>query len=107
MRFTKEEVKQAIRDEIANIDTIGESDRFLEELADSLPSVYYHEIATEWNDLPLEAKNRFSELWEGAVETVWELMTVDLYLYYQSLVAECWDEVLEELAEQNTPWPLS
>jgi hypothetical protein len=71
----------------------------LYELADGEVPVYYHEIISEWSDLPMSASDRWEEMGLDANATITDRMRVDLLLHYESEYNEAYREVLSDREE--------
>ena len=100
------QVKEAMKEEFRN--AIKEHDETLEDIRDNsgewiegyLP-VYNNKIVEEWQEMPSEYDNR------GAVElghleqeiNIINLMSLDLYLYYNDIFNEAVNELEEEEEE--------
>jgi hypothetical protein len=68
------------------------------EVIDSYLPVYYNRIIEEWQEMPSEYDNRgWAELGGGGEITVYNLMSLDLYLYYTDLFNEAITEVEDSL----------
>lgn len=101
------QVKEAMKSEFRN--AITEHDETLEDIRDNsgewiegyLP-VYNGQIVREWQEMPSEYDNR------GAVElghleqeiNIINLMSLDLYLYYNDIFNEAVNELEEEEEEE-------
>ena len=101
-RTTIEQMKQELRTELSNGGDIEEiKDRSGEWIDGYLP-VYYNRILEEWKEMPSEYNNRGSaELGVGHEIDIYNLMSLDLYLYYNDLFNEAVEELEEELSEQE------
>lgn len=71
----------------------------LREFADSLVPVYYSDIMDEWRELPLEDSDRWQELGADGKATIFSLMSIDLFLYYEDLFTRAYTELTE--TEEN------
>jgi hypothetical protein len=68
------------------------------EFIDSYLPVYYNGIIEEWKNMPSEYNDRGSaELGQGGEINIYNLMSLDLYLYYSDLFAEAVEEVEQAL----------
>lgn len=91
-------MKDEIKTELANGETLDDIKDRSNELVDSYLPVYYDGIIKEWQDMPSEYDNRgYAEL--GGEVNIYSLMTSDLYLYYSDLFNEVIEELEEELQE--------
>jgi hypothetical protein len=60
--------------------------------------VYYNQIVEEWQKMPSEYNDRGAqELGQTGSETIYELMSLDLYIYYTDIFNEAIAELEEEL----------
>ena len=97
LNTTQEQMKDEIKTELANGETLDDIKDRSNELVDSYLPVYYDGIIKEWQDMPSEYDNRGSqELGVPAEISIYNLMTADLYIYYSDLL----NEVIEELEEE-------
>ena len=101
-RTTIEQMKQELRTELSNGGDIDDiKDRSGEWIDGYLP-VYYNRIVEEWQEMPSEYNNRGSaELGLGQEIDIYNLMSLDLYLYYSDLFNKAVEELEEELSEQG------
>ena len=97
------QIKQAMKDEFKT--EIEKGYITLEEIQDNsgewvdgyLP-VYYNQIVEEWQKMPSEYDDRgHAELGMGQDVTIYNLMSLDLYLYYTDIFNEAISELEEEL----------
>jgi flavodoxin len=98
-----EKIKQQMKDEFKT--EIEKGYITLEEIQDNsgewidgyLP-VYYNEIVQEWQEMPSEYNDRgVIELGQTGSETIYNLMSLDLYIYYTDIFNEAIAELEEEL----------
>jgi hypothetical protein len=93
-----ERMVEEIRLEISqgeDLDTIKDRSG---EFIDSYLPVYYNQIIDEWKAMPSEYNDRGSaELGQGGEVNIYNLMSLDLYLYYSDLFAEAVEEVEQAL----------
>ena len=95
---TVERMVEEIRTEIANGEELEDIKDRSGEFIDSWLPVYYNQIIDEWKAMPSEYNDRGSaELGQGGEINIYNLMTLDLYLYYSDLFAEAVNEVEESL----------
>jgi hypothetical protein len=99
------QVKEAMKSEFRN--AIKEHDETLEDIRDNsgewidgyLP-VYYNKIVQEWQEMPSEYNDRGRlELGADSEATIYNLMSLDLYLYYSDIFNEAVTELEEEEEE--------
>jgi hypothetical protein len=95
---TVERMAEEIRAEIANGEELEDIKDRSGEFIDSYLPVYYNQIIDEWKAMPSEYNDRGSaELGQGGEINIYNLMTLDLYLYYSDLFAEAVEEVEQAL----------
>ena len=99
------QVKEAMKAEFRN--AIKEHDETLEDIRDNsgewidgyLP-IYYNKIVQEWQEMPSEYNDRGRlELGADSEATIYNLMSLDLYLYYNDIFNEAVNELEEEEEE--------
>jgi hypothetical protein len=89
---------EEIRAEIANGEELEDIKDRSGEFIDSYLPVYYNQIIDEWKAMPSEYNDRGSaELGQGGEVNIYNLMSLDLYLYYSDLFAEAVEEVEQAL----------
>jgi hypothetical protein len=72
------------------------------EFIDGYLPIYYNKIVEEWQGMPSEYNNRgHAELGQDGEINIYNLMTLDLYLYYSDLFYEAIKEIEEELEGAN------
>jgi hypothetical protein len=101
------QVKEAMKEEFRN--AIKEHDETLDDIRDNsgewidgyLP-IYYNKIVQEWQEMPSEYNDRGSaELGHlGQEISIYNLMSLDLYLYYTDIFNEAIAELEEEEEEE-------
>ena len=97
---TKQAMKEEFKTEIAKgyvtLDEIRENSG---EWIDGYLPVYYNQIVQEWQEMPSEYNNRGSaELGHlGQEIDIYNLMSLDLYVYYSDIFNEAIAELEEEL----------
>ena len=68
------------------------------EWVDGYLPVYYNEIVEQWQKMPSEYNDRgVAELGQTGTETIYNLMSLDLYVYYTDIFNEAIAELEEEL----------
>jgi hypothetical protein len=97
-------IKQQMKDEFkTEIDkgyvTLEEIQDNSGEWVDGYLPVYYNQIVEEWQKMPSEYNDRgHAELGQGGEVNIYNLMSLDLYLYYtdifNSAIAELEDELV-------------
>lgn len=98
---TYEEILKMVRDEFEQLSEREYPEELLHEFADSECPVYYHDISTEWVELPMEDTDRWQEIGAEGHTTIYQLMSLDLYLYYQTMFQQAWEQVKEEKEFQD------
>ena len=95
---TVKRMVEEIRTELANGEELEDIKDRSHEFIDSYLPVYYNGIIEEWKNMPSEYNDRgSSELGYGEEINIYNLMSLDLYLYYSDLFAEAVEEVEEAL----------
>ena len=95
---TVKRMVEEIRTELANGEELEDIKDRSHEFIDSYLPVYYNGIIEEWKAMPSEYNDRGSaELGYGEEINIYNLMSLDLYLYYSDLFAEAVEEVEESL----------
>jgi flavodoxin len=94
----KEQMKDEFKTEISNgsdLDTIRDNSG---EWIDGYLPVYYNQIVEEWQKMPSEYNDRGAqELGMGQEVTIYNLMSLDLFLYYSDIFNKAIEELEEEL----------
>ena len=90
---------QEIKQEITNGESLEEIKERSYELVDNYVPVYNNRVIEEWTAMPSDYDNRGSaELGHNCQElNIINLMSADLYLYYQDLVNSVINDLQEEL----------
>lgn len=100
------QIKEAMKAEFTN--AIKEQGETLEDIRDNsgewvdgyLP-IYYNKIVQEWQEMPSEYNDRGrAELGAGSEATIYDLMSLDLYIYYTDIFNEAVNELEEEAGEE-------
>lgn len=68
----------------------------LREFADSLVPVYYSDILDEWRELPIEQSDRWQEIGADGKATIFSLMSIDLFLYYEDMFVRAYEQLSSE-----------
>lgn len=79
-------------------------DDTLSEIADDLTPIYNRDILSEWTELPLADMDAWKEWGYDANRNeggIFELMKIDLVIYYLAKVREYWEEMKSELEEEE------
>jgi hypothetical protein len=97
MLTSREQVKAQILDEIDEITKADFVIDQIESLADSEVPIYYNEIILQWTELGSDDSNQFGEIMTpNETTTIYNLMTVDLYIYYKALFLSVYNDILDE-----------
>jgi hypothetical protein len=93
-----ERMVEEIRAELAQGEKLEVIKDRSHEFIDSYLPVYYNGIIEEWKAMPSEYNDKGSaELGYGEEINIYNLMSLDLYLYYTDLFNEAVEEVEESL----------
>lgn len=88
------DLAEDLKANLAEIQEAKYPEDYLTEYADGLVPIYYSEILQEWTDLDAEFRDRWHELGEaGPDSTIYSLMAIDLYMYYQQEVERAYYEL--------------
>jgi hypothetical protein len=68
----------------------------LREFADGFVPIYYSDILDEWRELPLEESDRWQEVGADSKATIFSLMSIDLFLYYEDMFTRAYTQLSEE-----------
>lgn len=101
---TVEEMKKELFTALNNGEELEDIKDRSGEWVDGYLPVYNNRIIEEWREMPSEYDNRgYAELFGGNPEeiNIINLMSLDLYLYYNDLFNEAVAEVEEELENQE------
>ena len=96
-----EQIAEEIRLNLSNGEDLEEIKDRSGEIIDGYLPVYYNRIIEEWKNMPSEYNDRGSaELGHLCQEiSIYNLMSLDLYLYYTDLFNEAIESVESELAD--------
>lgn len=95
---TYDEIVKEIKQEIENGQTLDQIADRSYELVDNYVPVYYNRIIEEWQEMPSEYNDRgYSEMGVMGEVSIFNLMSLDLYVYYTDLVALVISDLEEEL----------
>ena len=95
------DIKQAILDEWERIQDNPYPEDTLGEIADGYLPVYYNEIISEWQELPMEYTDMWHDLAPENDSTICGLMTIDLYNYYRELASRAYSELLQDKEQDD------
>lgn len=91
----KDEFKTEIEKDYVTLEEIRDN---AGEWIDGYLPVYYNQIVEEWQKMPSEYNDRgAAELGQGGDVTIYNLMSLDLYVYYLDIFNEALTELEEEL----------
>lgn len=91
----KDEFKTEIQKGYITLDEIRDN---AGEWIDGYLPIYYNQIVEEWQKMPSEYNDRgHSELGLGHEITIYNLMSLDLYVYYLDIFNEALTELEDEL----------
>jgi hypothetical protein len=100
MNATVKQMVEEIRTDLANGEELDEIKDRSGEIVDGYLPVYYNRIVEEWREMPSEYNDRgWAELGGGGEVNIYNLMSLDLYLYYTDLFNQAIEEVEEELEQ--------
>jgi hypothetical protein len=100
-------IKQQMKDEFkTEIDkgyvTLEEIQENSGEWVDGYLPVYYNQIVEEWQKMPSEYNDRgHAELGQGGEINIYNLMSLDLYLYYTDIFNSAISELEDELVSNE------
>lgn len=100
MLTTDSDIKQQLLDEWEYLSETNYPEDSLHEWADTTVPFYTNEIIQEWTDLPHGYRDRWTEITDSP-ESITQLMSLDLYLYYQERYTELYAEILDEKDTDN------
>ena len=97
----KQQMKDEFKTEIDNgYITLEEIQDNSGEWVDGYLPIYYNQIVEEWQKMPSEYNDRgHQELGLGHEITIYNLMSLDLYVYYLDIFNEAIAELEEELVD--------
>lgn len=105
MYFNDSDIKQDILDHLNQLKESAYPEDLICELADSACPVYYSDIIKDWQEMP----NEFTDSWQDTglpsarteEITIFGLMQIDLFNYYQDKYATFWNEIAKEMELEN------
>jgi hypothetical protein len=101
MLTTREQVKERILDVFDEIENATYAEDLINELADSECPVYYNQIIAEWTQLSPDDSNLFGEIMTPDQNTtIYDLMSVDLFIYYRKTFLSVYNDILDEQEEK-------
>ena len=97
---TLTDIVNELRTAIANGEELEDLRDNSHEWVDGYLPIYYNRIVEEWQEMPSEYNDRgHTELGMGQEINIYNLMSLDLYMYYSDLVSEALDELENEIQE--------
>jgi len=99
MRMNYSDIKSDIYDHLEQLKESAYPEDLLSELADSACPVYYNEILADWSEMPSEYNDAWQEIGASENATIFSLMSMDLYLYYQAQYSEIYAEIMHDQEE--------
>jgi hypothetical protein len=94
---TLTDIVNELRTAIANGEELEDIKDNSHEWVDGYLPVYYNRIVEEWQEMPSDYNDRgHAELGQGGEINIYNLMSLDLYLYYTDLFAEAVQELENE-----------
>jgi hypothetical protein len=98
---TRDEIRTRILDDIDEITKADFVIDQIEELADSEVPIYYSDIIAEWTQLSPDDSNEFGEIMTPDQNTtIYDLMSVDLWIYYRKTFLSVYNDILDEQEEK-------
>jgi len=98
--YTLEQITLEVENDKAYILGQNHPEDVASEYADSACPLYYSEIIQEWDDLPEEYSNKFSEMIDTLPDRIEDLMKIDLYLYYYNFYSGAIAGLIERESEE-------
>lgn len=102
MRFSRHDIKTELLDNWEQISNHIYPEDLIRQYADEYLPIYYCDILAEWQQMPSEYDDRWQEMTPDANgKRIFDLMSIDLWIYYQDLALEVYNEILEEQTKWN------
>lgn len=96
------DIVKELRTAIANGEELEDIKDNSHEWVDGYLPVYYNRIVEEWQEMPSEYNDRgHTELGLGHEINIYNLMSLDLYMYYTDLFSEAIQELENETEEES------
>lgn len=100
MNMNFDDIKADILDHWDDLTEMLHCDDLITELAESAIPVFYSLLVKDWQEMPIE----YTDSWKDTTEanddsTIFSLMGVDLYNYYQDTYRQAYAEVKQEQEE--------
>lgn len=100
MRYTETDIKNELTDNLEQLQASKYPEDLLSEWADSAVPIYYGDILDDWRELSLDESDRWQEMGAPSNEAgIFDLMRIDLYLYYQDAYTRIYAEIVDALEE--------
>ena len=94
---TYTEIKTELQSALNNGEDLEQMREQSNEWVEGFVPVYYNRIVEEWQAMPSEYNDRgHAELGQGGEINIYNLMSLDLYLYYSELVERAISELEKE-----------
>lgn len=102
MNKLQQQMAEEIKTNLSNGEELEDIKDNSGEFVESYLPVYYNRILEAWKDMPSEYNDRGQqEFGMGEEITIFNLMSLDLYVYYTDLFNEVIEELESELEEAN------
>jgi hypothetical protein len=103
MNMDYSDIKADLLDNWAHFADMPYCQDLITELAESAIPIYYSQIIKDWQEMPNEYTDSWKETTEATNDsTIYSLMGVDLYNYYQDTYRQVYAELKQEAdAEVN------
>lgn len=98
---SKAEIQDRIRESAEELKDSAYPEDVITGLADSETPLMYSDILAEWLELDNDSTDRWQELGYNGQERIYDLMQVDIYLYYQDQFSQAWELLKEEIAGEE------
>jgi hypothetical protein len=100
MNMNFADIKADILYHWADLDEMPYCQDLITELAESAIPIYYSQIIKDWQEMP----NEYTDSWKETTEvnqndTIYRLMSIDLYNYYRDTYQQVYLEVAQEQEE--------
>lgn len=95
------DIQEQVREIADQLKESAYPEDILREHADSECPIYYSDIVNEWRELPNEYCDRWQDIGASPDSTITSLMQIDLVLYYEEQFEKAWEELKEELEEED------
>ena len=100
MRMNYSDIKQELKDNWEQLADNPYATDLVNEFVDSAIPIYYSEIIKDWQEMPSEYNDTWcAEHYTG--NTIYSLMTYDLWRYYSNQYHTIYNELCEEMEATN------